>query len=504
MPYPTKVAADLNALRRRFALLSDLSQVGGLMGWDEQTLMPRGAARARGRQHAALEAVLHEKLTDPRVGEWLARLEDAELEFDDATMVRLCRRRFDREVRLPAELVEELASQRSTSQQAWLEARQQNDFSHFAPHLQRMFELTREQAERLGYDEHPYDALHDVFEPGSSAARVRELFSQLRPALVELARSAAGSSEQDAVLYREFDLGRQEEFVRSASESFGFDFGRGRLDPSVHPFAEGIDPTDVRITTRYRPDYLASALFATLHETGHGLYEQGLDEKWSRSPLGKSVSLGVHESQSRLWENLVGRSLPYWKGAYPRLQKLFPVLSGVTLEEFYRAVNCVKPSFIRVEADEVTYNLHVIARFELELAMLEGALEPAGLPEAWNAKYRDLLGIEPPDDLLGCLQDVHWSAGLIGYFPTYTLGNVMSVQIFAAASKAIPDLDGRIEAGDHGPLLAWLRENIHRQGSRYQPDELLERVTGSRLDARPYLRYLTRKFEGLRQSVGTA
>ena len=504
MPYPTDLAEALGALRKRFTLLSDLDQVGGLLGWDEQTQMPAAASEARGRQSAALEAVLHEKLTDPAVGEWLARLEDAQLEPLDATLVKLCRRRYDRAVKLPAELVEELATQRSKSQEAWLRARRENDFSLFQPHLATMIELTRRQADLLGYEEHPYDALHDDYEPGSSARRVRELFDRLRPELVELARAAAGDDDQDAVLYREFDIARQQEFVRAEAARFGFDFERGRLDPSVHPFAEGIDPSDVRITTRFRRDYLASALFATLHETGHGLYEQGLDPEHARTPLGKAVSLGIHESQSRLWENLVGRSLPFWRGAYPRLQALFPALDGVSLEDFYRAVNTVKPSFIRVEADEVTYNLHVIARFELELAMLEGSLSTSDLPEAWNAKYRELLDIEPPDDLLGCLQDVHWSVGLIGYFPTYTLGNVMSVQIFEAAKRSIPDLHELIEAGDHRPLLDWLRTNIHRQGSRYEPDELLERVTGSRLDATPYLRYLRSKFENLRQpTVGT-
>ncbi|HEX7004276.1 MAG TPA: carboxypeptidase M32 [Trueperaceae bacterium] len=504
MPYPTAVADDLSSLRKRFTLLSDLDQVGGLLGWDEQTNLPASASESRGRQSAALEAVMHEKLTDREVGEWLARLEDADLEPADATLVRLCRRRYDRAVKLPGDLVEELATQRSKGQEAWLRARRQNDYAIFEPFLRRMFELARQQAELLGYDEHPYDALHDDYEPGSSARRVGELFDRLRPELVRLAREVAGDDEQDAVLYRHFDIEQQKEFVRAEAARFGFDFERGRLDPSVHPFAEGIDPSDVRVTTRFRSDFLSSALFATLHETGHALYEQGLDPELARSPLGKAVSLGIHESQSRLWENLVARSLPYWRGAYPRLQPLFPALEGVSLEEFYRAVNCVKPSLIRVEADEVTYNLHVIARFELELAMLEGDLATADLPEAWNAKYRELLGIEPPDDLLGCLQDVHWSVGLIGYFPTYTLGNVMSVQIFEAARRSIPDLFDRIEAGDHVPLREWLKVNIHRQGSRYEPDELLERVTGTRLDAAPYLAYLQNKFEDLRQPVGRA
>ncbi|MEX2534060.1 MAG: carboxypeptidase M32 [Trueperaceae bacterium] len=504
MPYPSKVAEDLAALRRRFALLDDLSQIGGLLSWDQHTYMPSGAAESRGRHSAALESVLHEKLSDPAVGKWLSHLEDAELEGDDAAMVRLCRRRFKRAVCLPAELVEALATGRSRAQEAWLGARRDNDFASFAPHLQWMFELSREQAELIGYVDHPYDALHEEYEPGSSSKRVRELFAQLRPALVDLVKRAAGEEQQDAVLYGEFDVAKQEEFLREAVARFGFDFRRGRLDPTVHPFAEGVDRTDVRITTRYSREYLARSLFATFHEAGHGLYEQGLPSELSHGPVGESVSLGVHESQSRMWENLVGRSLPFWRGEYPRLQKYFPALDGIDLEKFHRAVNCVKPSFIRVEADEVTYNLHVIARFELEVAMLDGSLVAADLPEAWNSSYRDLLDIEPPDYLLGCLQDVHWSVGLIGYFPTYTLGNLMSVQLFDAARGAMPDLDLRIEAGDHGALLDWLRRNIHRQGSRFGPDELLERVTGSPLDAAPYLRYLTNKFEGLRQPAGSS
>jgi carboxypeptidase Taq len=507
MPYPTKTAEALTSLRRRFSQIADLSQIGGLLSWDRHTYLPPAAGESRGRQSATLDTLSHEKLTDPRVGEWLERLEDAELQPEDAALVRLCRRKYDRAVRLPAELVEEMADARSQAQDAWLEARRQNAFGLFAPHLARMFELCREQADRLGYEGHRYDALHDEYEPGSSAARISRLFAELRPPLVELVHSlaASGQDDRDAVLHGEFDELRQEEFVRDEVTRFGFDFRRGRLDPTVHPFAQGIDRSDVRITTRYRRDFLPTGLFATFHEAGHGMYEQGLNPRLARSPLGDAISLGVHESQSRMWENLVGRSLRYWRGAYPRLQALFPEsLGDVPLADFYRAINCVKPSYIRVEADEVTYNLHVIARFELELALLDGDLEAAGLPEAWNSKYGELLGIESPDDVLGCLQDVHWSLGLIGYFPTYTLGNLMSVQLFEAACQHIPRLEEKIEAGEHAPLLDWLKRNVHERGSLHQPDELLELATGSVLDAGPYLRYLGRKFQGLYQRVGSA
>lgn len=507
MTYPSQVAEALASLQRRFALLADLTQAASLLAWDRHTYLPSGAGRTRGRQSAALDAIGHEKLSDPIVGEWLARLEDAELSAEDARLVELCRRRHDRAARLPAALVQDLADARSQAHEAWLDARRHNEFRRFAPALQRMFELSREQAEQLGYAEHPYDALHDEYEADSTAARVRRLFAELRPALVSLAGSlAAGPARNsDAPLHGEFDLRRQEEFVVGEVKRFGYDFERGRLDPTVHPFAQAMGRNDVRITTRYRADYLATGVFATFHEAGHGLYEQGLIEELDRSPLGESVSLGVHESQSRMWENLVGRSLPFWRGAYPRLRALFPeALAGVDVDSFYRAVNVVQPSLIRVEADEVTYNLHVIARFELELAMLDGDLAAADLPAAWDAKYQELLGITPPDHLLGCLQDVHWSSGLIGYFPTYTLGNLMSVQLFEAARGAIPDLDNLIEVGDHRPLLGWLRQQIHRQGSRFRPDELLERVTGSVLDSAPYLRYLSTKFQGIARAEAPA
>lgn len=497
MPYPSKVAEDLAHLKRRFALLADLYQTGGLLAWDRHTYMPAAAGAARGRQSSTLDSLSHEKLSDPRVGDWLSRLEDAELSPEDEALTRLCRRKHSRATRLTAGLVENLADTRSQAQEAWLEARRQNEFTPFAAPLQRMFDLNREQAEQLGYQEHPYDALHDDYEEGSSTARLRRLFDELGPALTRLLEQIEGRAAggDDSVLHGRFDERRQEEFVIGEVERFGYDFQRGRLDGTVHPFAQAMSRDDVRITTRFRRDYLSTGVFATFHEAGHGLYEQGVSEELDRNPVGASVSLGVHESQSRLWENLVGRSLPFWRGAYPRLRALFPdELGDVEVAEFHRAVNCVKSSFIRVEADEVTYNLHVIARFELELALLEGSLAASELPEAWNESYRRLLNITPPDPLQGCLQDVHWSLGLIGYFPTYALGNLMSVQLFEAVRSDLPDLLGQIESGDFRALLAWLRERIHRQGSRYLPDELLRRATGSALDVEPYLRYLNGKY----------
>lgn len=505
MAYPSHIEDTLNALRERFALLADLGSAESLLMWDRQTYMPPAAADSRGHQSAALEGVVHEKLTDPRVGEWLARLEQAELSGDDEALVSLCRRAFDQSCKLPPHFVEKYAEARSHAQQAWLDARARNDYDVFEPALRRLVDMLRERAELLGYEQHPYDALHDEYEVGSTAARVRDLFEQVKEPLVALLGriERAGRSGRDELLTRDYDPARQNEFALEAVALMGFDLEGGRLDTTVHPFCQGVGRGDVRITTRYLRNFLSAGIFAALHEAGHGVYEQGLPAQWSRGPLGEAVSLGVHESQSRLWENLIGRSLPYWRGAFPRLRQLFPeALSKVGVDKFYRAVNAVKPSLIRVEADEVTYNLHIIARFELELGLLDGSLDTRELREAWAEKYRELLGIEVPDDIHGCLQDVHWSHGLVGYFPTYSLGNLMSVQIFEAMSRSVGGADELIERGEFGPILEWLRENIYRFGSRYRPDELLRRATGSGLDAAPYLRYLERKFTPLYDGVG--
>lgn len=489
----------LEQLRQRFATLADLSQINGLLSWDQQTYMPGGAAAARGQQQATLDAISHQLLTDRETGELIARLEQADgLTPDKSAFLRLARRAHGQATKLPAEFVETVAKDRALSQQAWLEARQDGDFGRFAPHLERMFELARQQAEYLGYEESPYDALHDLYEPGSTAAAVRAVFEPLREETVALVREIMNAPAiDDSCLSGEFGEAPQEQFALEVITAFGYDLGRGRLDRTVHPFAQGMGRTDVRITTRYRLDFLNTALFGTLHEAGHGIYEQGLPEEHQRSPVGESVSLAVHESQSRMWENLVGRGLPFWQGAYPRLQELFPQFGRVPLEEFYAAINRVAPSLIRVEADEITYNLHIMVRFELEQALLAGDLAVADLPAAWNERYRDYLGITPENDVVGCLQDVHWSVGLIGYFPTYTLGNVMSVQLFDAAKRAHPAIEEEIRAGRFDTLLGWLRENVHRHGSLYLPDELLRRATGSSLDAAPYVRYLNEKYRAL-------
>ncbi len=485
--------------RQRMGVLRDLAQAAALLSWDQNTYMPDGAHEARGQQLATLEALAHERMTDPDLGGLIEELEGAGLPEDsaEAAMVRQARIEFDRATKLPADLVEALTRHTARARAVWARARHDDDFAAFAPELERMLELKRRQADALGYQDHPYDALHDVFEPGSTAARVKAVFEPLRDATVELVRAIGESQVEvdDAPLRQAFDEALQERFALDTVRAFGYDLEHGRLDRTVHPFATSFSKYDVRITTRYQRSFLNTALFGTLHEAGHGMYEQGIADAYYRTPLEEAVSLGVHESQSRLWENLVGRGLPFWQGAYGRLQRTFPgQLGSVDLQAFYRAINRVHPSLVRVEADEVTYNLHIMIRFELELALLDGSLAVADLPAAWNERYRLYLGVTPPNDALGVLQDVHWSVGLLGYFPTYALGNLMSVQLFEAARAANPDLDDDLRAGRFGPLLGWLRENVHAHGSRYHPDALLQRATGSALDAAPYLRYLERKY----------
>ena len=493
----------LHALQVELAVLEDLSQAQSLLSWDQNTYMPDGAAAARGQQMATLSKLSHRRLIDPQLEELLSTLEAsdfAEDESDEAALLEVTRRSVDKATKLPSDFVEDFTKARSAGQQAWIKARADSDFAQFAPHLETILDFAQRQADYLGFEDHPYDALHDLYERGSDTAKVRAVFAELRDATVPLVKDVVekGREVSDAPVRQSFDEAAQERFGKEVVKGFGYDFERGRLDRTVHPFATGISKYDVRITTRYQGDFLNPALFGTMHEAGHAMYEQGVADKYYRSPLGTTVSLGIHESQSRLWENLVGRSYGFWEYKYPRLQEVFPAQLGeVSLGEFYAAINKLEPSLIRVEADEVTYNLHVLVRFELELALLEGSLVVQDVPEAWNAKYGEYLGLTPPNDAQGCLQDIHWSFGAIGYFPTYTLGNIMSVQLFEAAKRAHPELEGEIQQGKFTTLLGWLRENIHQHGSKYEPSDLLKRATGSELDAKPYIDYLNTKFRSL-------
>jgi carboxypeptidase Taq len=497
-PYMSKTT--LNDLKNHFAIIDDLGYAASLLSWDQNTKMPPGANAARGQTMATLGVLSHERVTDKRVGKWLKELEKAKLSPVETAMVRQVRRGYDQATKLPTSFVEAWTKQRSKAQAVWIEARQTNNFKLFAPELKKVFDLSRQYADYVGYQDHPYDALHDMYEVGSSVANIKQVFEPLRHETVTLVKAIRESKKQngDKVLHQSYDETLQERFAVDVVKRFGYDFNHGRLDRTVHPFAQGISKYDVRITTRYSPNFLSMALFGTMHEAGHAMYEQGILDKYHRTPLGHSISLGIHESQSRLWENLVGRSKNFWTWAYPALQKTFPKqLKKVSLETFYTAINKVSPSFIRVEADEVTYNLHVMARFELELALLEGKLRINDLPEAWNVKYKEYLGVSPKTDTEGCLQDVHWSFGLIGYFPTYTLGNIMSVQLFEAAKKAHPTIERDMTTGKFDKLFGWLRANIHEHGSRYLPQELLKRATGSTLDSKPYIHYLNTKFRAL-------
>ncbi len=494
---------EMDALQDHLAEIKALSEAAAVLGWDQQTYLPPGGASSRAAQMEALSKVIHEKMTGPDTRRLLEAAESAAQsagpDSDDAARVRVARRDFDQATKIPAALVAETARVTALAHAHWADARAGSDWGQFAPWLSQILELTREAADALGHGGERYDALLDQYEPGTTAAEVRALFDAIKPDTVALVKTIAdlGPDAIDAsVLSRAFAEGAQEKFGRTVIQALGYDLSRGRQDRALHPFCTSFGADDVRITTRFDTDFLPAALFGSIHETGHALYEQGLGQRYGAGTLAAAASLGVHESQSRLWENLVGRSRPFWTYWYPKLQAEFPdALAGTSEAAFYQAINKVAPSLIRVEADEVTYNLHILLRFELETDLLSGALSVADAPDAWNAKMESYFGLTPPDDASGILQDVHWSAGLIGYFPTYTLGNILSVQLFA---KADADLGGQVEsqiaAGEFGPLLGWLRENVHQWGRKYLPKDLTRRAVGAPLDPAPYLAYLKTKF----------
>jgi carboxypeptidase Taq len=488
---------SIEDLRERLATIGDLRSAASVLAWDRQTYMPEGGVRGRAEQLASLARVAHEMLVSPDTGRLLERAGEREPGSDDAAFLRLARRQHDRAVRLPARLVAETSRATALAEQAWISARETSDWSLFAPHLARVLALKREEAGYLD-GEHPYDAMLDRYDPGASTKRLRIMFDELKAGILPLVRdvSARLVEDRDALLRGSFDEATQEAFGREVISRFGYDLSRGRQDRAVHPFCINFgDPDDVRITTRFDPKRLSVGLFATCHEAGHALYEQGVDPSYSRTPLSGGVSMGVHESQSRLWENLVARSREFWSFFHQGLQNAFPhVLGGIDLETIYGAVNAVRPSEIRTEADELTYDLHVLLRFELELALFEDDLAVADLPEAWNAKMEEYLGIVPENDSLGILQDTHWAIGYFGYFPSYTVGNVLSVQLFDAAVNERPEIVPQMERGEFGTLLGWLRDNVHRHGKKYEPDDLIERATGRPPNAAPYLRYLESKF----------
>jgi carboxypeptidase Taq len=503
-----KTVATLAPLTTKLLEITRINSAASVLSWDQETHMPAGGGEARAEQIAVLQGIAHDKLVSPDIERLLAATVDPTTgqavdqpgdlwDEPSRSLLREILRDFSRAKKLPSDFVIRLSRETSLAQQVWAEAKEQNNFRQFLPNLRTVLALKREETEYLGYKTSPYDALLDVYEPGSTIATLRPLFAQMKARLVPLLKRVTQSPNQidDSILRHSYDQARQLEFGRLVLIAMGYDFERGRLDLSAHPFTTSFHPTDVRVTTRVHEHELQSCLFSCIHEGGHGLYDQGLDQRYFGTPLGESVSLGIHESQSRMWENCVGRSRAFWQFFYPILQQTFHhQLRGIDLEHFYAAINCVKPSFIRVEADELTYNLHIMLRFEIEQDLIEGRTQPDDLPGIWNQKMQDYLGITPPTDAEGVLQDVHWSFGAFGYFPTYTLGNLYSVQFFEQAKLEIPHLDDEIAAGQLLVLRRWLEQKIHRWGRMFTPDHLAQRVTGKSINPEPFLTYLEKKY----------
>lgn len=489
--------ARLCDLSRR---ISYLASAKALLHWDQRTQIPPKGHPHRIGQITALAKMLHKMMTDPVLGELISMVEDSDLASEkdsvEAVNIREWRRNYDRTLKIPEQLAVQLAHSAAQGQAVWEKARPENDWLAFRPYLERIIALKREEAEALGYEQEPYDALLDKYEQGETASNLEPIFSQLIDSLVALLSRIRNSPRKvdSALNNRVFPIGDQKPFVYEVAKRIGYDVEAGRLDVSAHPFTIGIGPGDVRITTRYHENSFTESFFGVIHEAGHAMYHQGLpDEHWG-TPFCQPASLGINESQSRMWENLVARSMGFWRSFYPMAQARFASLADISLEEFYRSINQVVPSLIRTEADEVTYNIHVLLRFELEVMLTRGELEVEDLPEAWNAKMNKYIGLTPPDYSSGVMQDVHWSSGAVGYFPTYTLGNLYSAQFFKQAQQELGDLETLMSHGEFAPILNWLRSAIHSQGCRFLPRELVRNVTGEDLNPGYLLDYLNRKY----------
>jgi carboxypeptidase Taq len=489
-------------LKGRLAEIHDLRRTMELLFWDQTVMMPPGGGAVRGAQLTTLDRIAHEKFVADEIGRLLDGLasyeESLDYDSDEASLIRTTRRDWEKARRVPPELAAEMTGAAAEAHDVWAKARQENDFALFLPHLERAVELKRRYIDCFeGYDE-PYDVLLDDFEPGMKTAEVRAVFDELKAELVPLIAEIGSVDGDDGFMSGPWPLDAQHEYSLGIIRRFGFDESFARLDLTVHPFAASSGTQDIRLTTRYKEDDITS-IFTAMHECGHGLYEHGVSRTLERTPLCHGVSSALHESQSRMWENIVGRSREFWNFFYPSFQKAFPEAVGdVEQERFYRAINRVKPSYIRVDADEATYNLHIILRFELEQEIFAGTVELEDLPEEWNRRFEEYLGIPVPTDTLGVLQDVHWSSGGFGYFPTYSLGNIVSVQIWEKALAELPDLPEGFERGEFEPLHEWLRSNLYALGRKFTPQETLERVVGTpRIDAQPYVRYLKDKLGAL-------
>ncbi len=497
------MASSYQALLNHLRTIHNLERTAGLLVWDQQTYMPSAAAEDRGEQLATISHLSHEMFTSDTTKRLL---NEAQSEIDalppdstEAIVLKVLNNDYTEATKIPSEFVGEMARVTTLAHEVWTRARENDDFERFAPILQQIVDLTRRQAELLGYKDHPYDALINMYERGMTTQLLRYTFDMHRQPLITLIDAIQQSHKEnpvdDSCIHQYFDPEKQKQFANEIVEAIGFDFTRGRQDIAVHPFQISITKNDIRLTTRFEDHFLNPALFGLMHEAGHGMYEQGVAAELAPTGLGTGTSLGVHESQSRMWENIIGRSLEFWQWAYPKLQATFPEQLGKTpLETFYAAINKVEPSFIRVEADEATYNLHILLRFDLEVALIEGSLEVKDLPQAWNDRFEAYFGLRPPTDREGVLQDVHWSGGSIGYFPTYALGNLLSAQYSACAFAEHPQIKQEIANGNFETLNGWLRHNIHQHGRKYTSEELTVKVTGETIQSRDYLNYLHGKF----------
>ena len=491
---------NMKLLKEKLAELADLHAASAVLGWDQLVNMPNGAAVDRGEQIATIEKIQHIKSTSDELGQLLDDLAEyakgLDPDSDDARLVKVARRNFDKQAKVPTEYVTEIARESTVAQSVWEKAKSASDFAMFQPNLERLVELRRQYADYFKPWDHVYDPLLDDFEPGMKTGEVQEIFNTIRPKQVELIKAISEKEKVDrSFLYLDFPEKKQREFGEEVITEFGYDWEHGRQDKSAHPFTTSFGINDVRITTRVKENYLPTAMFGTFHECGHALYEMGIAQNLNRSPLADGASMAVHESQSRMWENLIGRSKQFWNHFYPRIQKLFPSqLGNVSLEKFYRGINAVESSLIRVEADEATYNLHIMLRLEIEIALMEGSMAVKDAPDAWNQKFKEYLGIVPPNDAEGILQDVHWSFGGFGYFPTYALGNLVSAQLWEKMSEEIKNIEEKIENAEFDAILVWLRENVHVHGAKYEPQELVQKITGSKITPGPYIKYLNNKF----------
>lgn len=490
----------LNQLKELIYEINDIKMAAAVLSWDQETYMPKGGIQDRAEQLSTLNKISHEKFTSPEVGDLIKELKSEikslDAESNDVRLIRVLNRTYNKAVKVPASLVAETSKACSIGQQTWAEARSKSDFNLFKPCLERIVELKKEYAKIFSPYASVYDPLLDDFEPGLKTADVKNIFNELRPQQVKLIQQINEKKEIDnAFLFREYDIEKQLTLGKDAITKFGYDWNRGRQDKSAHPFSINFGIGDVRITTRLDKNYLPMALFGSIHEAGHAMYEQGIPQELRRTPLGHGASLAIHESQSRLWENIIGRSKAFWTYFYPELQKTFPKnLSDISLNNFYKGINKVKPSLIRVEADEATYNLHVMLRLEIEIGLMEDTINVADLPSVWNLKMKEYLGIVPEDDATGVLQDIHWAMGAIGYFSTYALGNLVSAQIWQKINQDIPDISAKIEKGEVSALLGWLKKNIYAHGAKFEPQELVQKVTGSKINPAPYIQYLTEKY----------